>query len=157
MPVPALLAQKGARQSVIQYPKGLKINPGLSISKSLESWSKPERLSIAVIPARKAHEVLDSREPCSLRSLNQRHAKTGPLPEHVLGSTPLRMPRLTPSDRNLLLGAVRKGLLGQTICAPTWICSPSSATPRGESLTYPQNKTTQHHTSKASTRANRVK
>lgn len=119
MPVPALLAQKGARQSVIQYPKGLKINPGLSISKSLESWSKPERLRIAVIPARKAREVLGSGEPCSLRSLNQRYAKTGPLPEHVLGSIPLRLPRRTPSDRNLLLGALRKGLLGQTICAPT--------------------------------------
>jgi len=62
MPVPALLAQKGVRQTVIQYPKGLKINSGFSISKRLENWRKPERLRTSISPARKACEVLDSRE-----------------------------------------------------------------------------------------------
>lgn len=115
MPVPALLAQKGARQSVIQHPKGLKVNSGLSISKALENWSKPERLRIAMTPARRAREVPDSREHPALpeRALCE-DGSCATAAERTLGSTPLRPPHPAASDGNLPSGAARKGLLGQT-------------------------------------------
>lgn len=64
MPLPALLARKGTRKSVIQYPNGLKINSGFSISKSLEKSSElpsalqgklgkhwtPEKMMLAALP-----------------------------------------------------------------------------------------------------------
>lgn len=62
MPAPALLACKGMRKNVIQHPTGLKINSGFSISKSLQKTEKKERFATAFSLARKACEVLDSRE-----------------------------------------------------------------------------------------------
>lgn len=67
MPVPALLSQKGLGQSVIQYPKGLKINSGFSISKSLENWRKTKGSKLPLTWQGK-HEALDSRgniAPCA--------------------------------------------------------------------------------------------
>lgn len=53
MPVPALLSQKGLGQSVIQYPKGLKINSGFSYQQKFGKLEKNKRLKIAINLARK--------------------------------------------------------------------------------------------------------
>lgn len=142
MPLPALLARKGTRKSVIQYPNGLKINSGFSISKSLEKSSElpsalqgklgkhwtPEKMMLAALP-------------------KSALARAGPLTAGAgstfRGNIPLYLPELAHPTEQQPWGASAVGWT-RRVSATLPACSPPRCS--GRSIEQLQNRTQRYTT-----------
>lgn len=142
MPLPALLARKGTRKSVIQYPNGLKINSGFSISKSLQKSSElpsalqgklrkhwtPEKMMLAALP-------------------KSALARAGPLTAGAgstfRGNIPLYLPELAHPTEQQPWGASAVGWT-RRVSATLPACSPPRCS--GRSIEQLQNRTQRYTT-----------